>query len=112
MPDETSLIATIVAGLTIAFVLGALAQRVKVSPLAGYLLAGVAIGPYTPGFVADLDLAFQLAEIGVRRVSIGGGLSRVAFNAMMGAAREMKEGNFGFVRDMIGIKEVGDAFKD
>jgi len=61
---------------------------------------------------ADPDITLdQLTEIGVRRVSIGGGFSRVALNAMMGAAREMKAGNFGFVRDMIGIKEVGDAFK-
>lgn len=74
MPHETSLIATIVAGIGIAFVLGALAQRIKVSPLAGYLLAGVAIGPYTPGFVADLDLAFQLAEIGVILLMFGVGL--------------------------------------
>ena len=74
MPHETSLIATIVAGLTIAFVLGAVAQRARISPLAGYLLAGVAIGPYTPGFVADLDLAFQLAEIGVILLMFGVGL--------------------------------------
>ncbi len=74
MPHETSLIATIVAGISIAFVLGALAQRVKVSPLAGYLLAGIVIGPFTPGFVADLDLAFQLAEIGVILLMFGVGL--------------------------------------
>lgn len=74
MPHETSLIATIVAGITIAFCLGALAQRIKISPLAGYLLAGVAIGPYTPGFVADIDLAFQLAEIGVILLMFGVGL--------------------------------------
>ena len=58
----------------------------------------------------DITLA-QLAEIGVRRISIGGGLSRVALNAMMVAAREMKAGKFSFVRDMISTKEMGDAFR-
>lgn len=54
----------------------------------------------------------QLAAIGVRRVSIGGGLARVALNAMTGAAQEMKAGRFGFVNDMIGIKELRGAFGD
>jgi len=61
MPHDTPLIATIVVGLCLAFVFGAIAQRIRVSPLVGYLLAGVALGPYTPGFVADQSLASELA---------------------------------------------------
>jgi len=74
MPHETSLIATIVIGLVLAFVLGALANRLRASPLVGYLLAGVLVGPATPGFVADLELAPQLAEIGVILLMFGVGL--------------------------------------
>jgi CPA2 family monovalent cation:H+ antiporter-2 len=74
MPHHTPLIATIVVGLTLAFALGALAQRCKVSPIAGYLLAGVAVGPFTPGFVADQALAFELAEIGIILLMFGVGL--------------------------------------
>ena len=53
MPHDTPLIATIVVGLSLAFVLGLAAQRLGTSPLVGYLLAGVAVGPFTPGFVGD-----------------------------------------------------------
>jgi CPA2 family monovalent cation:H+ antiporter-2 len=74
MPHHTSLIATIVAGLGLAFVFGALAQRLRLSPLIGYLVAGVLIGPFTPGYVADLELAPQLAEIGVILLMFGVGL--------------------------------------
>src|SRR3712207_77414 len=74
MPHHTSLIATIVAGIGLAFVLGAVAQRLKLSPLVGYLLAGVLIGPFTPGYVADQELAPQLAEIGVILLMFGVGL--------------------------------------
>ncbi len=74
MPHHTSLIATIVAGLGLAFVFGALAQRFRLSPLVGYLLAGVMIGPFTPGYVADQQLAPQLAEIGVILLMFGVGL--------------------------------------
>ena len=66
MPDHaTPLIATIVVGLGLAFALGLLAQRLRISPLVGYLLAGVAVGPFTPGFIADAALAGELAEIGI-----------------------------------------------
>ncbi|MBP0491903.1 YbaL family putative K(+) efflux transporter [Roseomonas indoligenes] len=66
MPDHhTPLIATIALGLVLAFIFGMAANRLKISPLVGYLLAGVAVGPFTPGFVADQELANQLAEIGV-----------------------------------------------
>ncbi|HWA50448.1 MAG TPA: YbaL family putative K(+) efflux transporter [Dongiaceae bacterium] len=74
MPHDTSLIAAIVAGIVLAFVLGALAHRLRVSPLAGYLLAGVVVGPFTPGFVADQHLVGQLAEIGVILLMFGVGL--------------------------------------
>jgi CPA2 family monovalent cation:H+ antiporter-2 len=70
----TPLITTIVAGLVLAFILGALAQRLRVSPLVGYLLAGVLLGPYTPGFVASTELAPELAEIGVILLMFGIGM--------------------------------------
>ena len=68
------LIAIIVAGLGLAFIFGALAQRLRISPLVGYLVAGVAVGPFTPGFVADQNLANELAEIGVILLMFGVGL--------------------------------------
>ena len=74
MVHHTPLIATIVVGLVLAFGLGALAHRLKISPLVGYLLAGVLMGPFTPGYVADQDLANQLAEIGVILLMFGVGL--------------------------------------
>lgn len=74
MPHNVSLISTIAAGFGLALVLGYVAARLKVPPLVGYLLAGVLIGPATPGFVADVDLAGQLAEIGVMLLMLGVGL--------------------------------------
>lgn len=74
MPHHTPLIGTIVAGLVIAFIMGALAHRFRISPIAGYLLAGVMVGPSTPGFVADGKLAAELAEIGVILLMFGVGL--------------------------------------
>ena len=75
MPEhQTPLIATIAAGLMLAFVLGLIAQRLRVQPLVGYLLAGVMVGPYTPGFTADPALATELAEIGVILLMFGVGL--------------------------------------
>jgi len=71
---HTPLIATIVAGLVIAFIMGSVAHKLKVSPIAGYLLAGIMVGPYTPGFVGDGDLAAELAEIGVILLMFGVGL--------------------------------------
>jgi monovalent cation:H+ antiporter-2, CPA2 family len=74
MPHSTSLIATIVVGLVLAFGCGFVASRLRLPPLVGYLLAGIAVGPFTPGFVADIDLAGQLAEIGVILLMFGIGL--------------------------------------
>src|SRR5215204_3383594 len=74
MHHTSPLIATIVAGLGLAFILGTLAHRLRVSPLVGYLLAGVVVGPFTPGFVADAGLAPQLAEIGVILLMFGVGI--------------------------------------
>ncbi|MDI4666737.1 Kef family K(+) transporter [Xanthobacter autotrophicus] len=74
MPHETPLIATLVGAFVLAFVFGAVAQRFKLSPLVGYLLAGVMVGPFTPGFVADQHMALELAEIGVILLMFGVGL--------------------------------------
>src|SRR5579863_751781 len=74
MPHHTPLVATIVAALVLAFILGTLAHRLRVAPLVGYLLAGVMVGPFTPGFVADREMAGDLAEIGVILLMFGVGL--------------------------------------
>ena len=74
MPHNISLITTIAAGLGLALVLGFLAVRVRLPALVGYLLAGVLIGPGTPGFVADVEIAAQLSEIGVMLLMFGVGL--------------------------------------
>ncbi|TKI06250.1 YbaL family putative K(+) efflux transporter [Martelella alba] len=74
MHHATPLINTIVGGLVLAFLLGALANRLRVSPLVGYLVAGVLVGPHTPGFVADTSLAPELAELGVILLMFGVGL--------------------------------------
>jgi CPA2 family monovalent cation:H+ antiporter-2 len=105
MPHHTSLIAILVVGFVLAFVLGALANRLRLSPLVGYLLAGVLAGPFTPGFVGDQTLAPQLAEIGVillmfgvglhfslrdlmavRRIAIPGAIAQIAVATMLGWA--------------------------
>ena len=71
---HTPLITMLVVGLGLAFVLGAVANRFKLSPLVGYLVAGIVIGPFTPGYVADQALARQLAEVGVILLMFGSGL--------------------------------------
>ena len=105
MTHSTPLIATIVVGIVLAFGLGALAQRFRISPLVGYLLAGVLMGPFTPGYVADQNLADQLAELGVillmfgvglhfslndllsvRAIAIPGAVAQIAFATMLGMA--------------------------
>jgi monovalent cation:H+ antiporter-2, CPA2 family len=74
MPHSVSLISTIAAGLGLALVFGFIATRLRVPALVGYLFAGVIIGPFTPGFVADAEIASQLAEIGVMLLMFGVGL--------------------------------------
>ena len=74
MHHNTPLISTVVVGLVLAFVLGAIVQRFRASPLVGYLLAGVVMGPFTPGFVADQNIANELAEIGIILLMFGVGL--------------------------------------
>jgi monovalent cation:H+ antiporter-2, CPA2 family len=82
MPHDITLISTIAAAFGFAFVFGYLAQRIHLPPLVGYLLAGVAIGPFTPGFAADGPMAAQLAEIGVMLLMFGVGLHFSAADLM------------------------------
>lgn len=103
MPHYTPLIGTIVIGLVIAFLMGAIAHRLRLSPIIGYLAAGVLVGPFTPGYVADASLANELAELGVillmfgvglhfslkdllsvRRIAIPGALGQIAVATAMG----------------------------
>jgi CPA2 family monovalent cation:H+ antiporter-2 len=74
MPHDLSLISTLAAGFALALALGLLAARLRLPALVGYLLAGVLIGPATPGFVADAHIAAQLSEIGVMLLMFGVGL--------------------------------------
>ena len=74
MPHDATLIETLVAAIGLAFLFGAVANRLHVPCLVGYLAAGIVVGPYTPGFVADLTLAPQLAELGVILLMFGVGL--------------------------------------
>ncbi len=72
--EASPLIATLVLGIGLAFVFGALAHRLRLAPIVGYLVAGVVVGPFTPGFAADPGLAAQLADIGVILLMFGVGL--------------------------------------
>ncbi|MCW5719639.1 MAG: cation:proton antiporter [Devosia sp.] len=74
MHQDTSLIMTIVAGLVLAYMLGMLANRLRLPPLLGYLLAGIVVGPHTLGFTTDAGLGAQLAELGVILLMFGVGL--------------------------------------
>jgi CPA2 family monovalent cation:H+ antiporter-2 len=104
VPHSLDLILTLTGGLATALALGYVTQRLGLSPIVGYLLAGIVVGPYTPGFVADRHLAEQLAEIGVillmfgvglhfhleqlwavRRVAIPGALGRIVVVTALGA---------------------------
>ncbi len=71
---HTPLLTTLAVGFVLAFLLGALANRLRISPLVGYLLAGVLAGPFTPGFVADQALSQEIAELGVILLMFGVGL--------------------------------------
>lgn len=74
VPHDVPLISTIAVGLSAAFVLGMICSKLRLPPIVGYLLAGIIIGPTTPGFTADIDLANQLAEIGIVLLMFGVGL--------------------------------------
>ncbi len=74
MPHDVPLIATIAIAFGLAFIFGYIADRIRLPPLVGYLVAGIIVGPFTPGFVADGGLATQLAEIGVILLMFGVGL--------------------------------------
>ena len=71
---DATLLTTIAVGMLLAFVLGAAAHRLRMPPLVGYLVAGVLVGPFTPGFVANAELANELSEIGVILLMFGVGL--------------------------------------
>jgi CPA2 family monovalent cation:H+ antiporter-2 len=96
MPHDAPLITMLALAFVIAFAFGMIAQKFRLSPLVGYLLAGVAVGPHTPGFVADTVLAQQLAEVGVILLMFGVGLHfspadlmRVRWIAIPGAIAQM-----------------------
>ena len=74
MPHSITLITTIAASLGLALIMGLIAIRLRLPPLVGYLIAGIMLGPATPGFVADAELSSQLAEIGVILLMFGVGL--------------------------------------
>jgi CPA2 family monovalent cation:H+ antiporter-2 len=105
LPHDVSLIATMAVGLGFAFIGGFVAIRLRLPPILGYLMAGIAVGPFTPGFVADRELIGQLAEIGVilmmfgvgmhfslrdllavRTIAIPGAIAQIAVATMLGAA--------------------------
>jgi monovalent cation:H+ antiporter-2, CPA2 family len=72
--EHQSLITTLVAAIVLAFIFGFIAQRLRFSPIVGFLVAGIAVGPFTPGFEADLHLALQLSEVGIILLMFGVGL--------------------------------------
>ena len=74
MPHSTPLITTLVAALTVALLLGVVARKLRLPPLVGYLIAGVLIGPHTPGYIGNLELAGELSEIGIILLMFGVGL--------------------------------------
>ena len=95
MPEHhTPLITTIAAGLVLAYAFGLIAHRLRVQPLVGYLLAGIFVGPFTPGYVADQALAAELAEIGVILLMFGVGL-HFSLNDLVSVARVAVPGALG-----------------
>ena len=104
MPHDTSLIATVAVGIALAFLFGFAASRLRLPAIVGYLIAGVVVGPFTPGYVADAKIASQLAEIGVillmfgvgihfsprdllavRRIAVPGAIAQIAAATALGA---------------------------
>lgn len=119
MPHDVNLIATIAAGFGLAMIFGFIAVKFRMPPIVGYLIAGILIGPSTPGFVADMSLAMQLAEIGVmllmfgvglhfsfsdlmavKRIAIPGAIVQIASAVLMGSAVAMLWG-WGVVESML-----------
>ena len=105
MPHDLDIILTLTGGLTAALVLGFITQKMRLSPLVGYLVAGICVGPHVPGFVADPSTASQYAEIGiillmfgvglhfhlkdllaVQRVALPGAAVQIATSVLLGAA--------------------------
>ncbi len=105
MHHDTALIAMLAVGFVLAFACGFIANRLRLPPLVGYLVAGIVIGPFSPGFVGDVELAGQLVEIGVillmfgvglhfsiadllavRRIAVPGAIGQIAFATALGAA--------------------------
>lgn len=105
MPHDTTLIATLAAAFVVALLFGFIAIRIHITPLVGYLIAGIALGPFTPGLVADAGMAAQLAEVGIillmfgvglrfsiadllkmRRIALPGALAQIVTATAMGAA--------------------------
>ena len=74
MPHELPLITTLASALGLALIMGFIAVRLRVPALVGYLLAGVMIGPFTPGYIADIEIAGELSEIGIMLLMFGVGL--------------------------------------
>ena len=96
MHPETALLFTIAGAFGAAFLFGFIASKLKMPPLVGYLLAGIALGPHSPGFIGNVGLASQLAEIGVILLMFGvglhfspGDLMRVRRIALPGATLQM-----------------------
>ena len=87
MPHKIDLILTLTAGFTAALALGFATQKLRLSPIVGYLLAGILVGPFTPGYVADNEIAMQFAEIGVILLMFG-----VACTSFKGPARGAEGG--------------------
>lgn len=104
-PHDLPLVSTIAVGLSMAFVCGFIASRLRLPPVVGYLIAGILVGPSTPGFIVDIQIAEQLAEIGivmlmfgvglhfslkdmveVRRIAITGAVTRIIIGTLMGTA--------------------------
>ena len=106
MGHSTTLVTTIVAALALAFLLGTLAHRLRLSPLVGYLLAGVAVGPFTPGLVADQGLANELAEIGVILLEEGINLGLAHTEVVIGVAiHQVQRGSDGMGGLLAGTPE-------
>src|SRR6187401_2235515 len=86
MSHDVSLIATVAVGFALAFPFGFIAHRMRLPPLVGYLMAGVVMGQFLPGFAADKELTGQLAEIGVMLLMFGVGL-HFSFGDLMAVRR-------------------------